>query len=233
LEEAAKLMEEVRRIQERLADRHHELPEYRQELATTCSNLALLLEDLPGRAAEAEAAYEEARRDGRQLAEDHPDVPQYRRQLARTELNLGGFCLKKKRVAEAEAAWKAAVENHRQLIARHADAPEDQIALAVVLDRLGGIYSQTARPKEAGTAYREAIGLLEKDPSVIRKDDWAKTALRNAHWGMAEAMGAQGEYRHAAAELDRALALDSGSLRDVFLRRRAEFARLADRPGTK
>lgn len=316
LEEAAGLMEDARKTQKALADRHPELPEYRRDLAATCSDLALLENELPGRTADAEAMFREALDAQQRLVQEHTDVAEYRRGLGRTELNLGAFYYKHGRTADAEAAWKRALEIHRQLVARHGDVPDYEDGLAAVLNNLGNLDAETKRPQEAEAIYREALGIrrglvrkhpdqpnyqsslaianenlasllvasqrlkeaeavyreairsledlvknyrhvrayvvelgadytklgalladrpeeslasyrkamntLGSDPALARDLAPVRAVLRNAHWGAAEALQRQGKYRDAVAELDQALALEPGPLRDLLRLGRAE-----------
>jgi Flp pilus assembly protein TadD len=88
-------------LQERLVAEHPQVPQYRQLLASTHSNLGLLLKDI-GRVADAEKAYRQALQLYERLVAEHPQVPQYRQELARTHNNLGVLLRATGRVADAE-----------------------------------------------------------------------------------------------------------------------------------
>src|SRR5207244_5468059 len=102
--------------------------EYRQELALSHHNLAVLLKDL-GRAQEAEDAYREAIALQKQLTTEFPAKPGYRQDLARSRNNLGMLLKDKGRLKEAEEAYREAIALYKPL-AEPSPHPDYRVGLA-------------------------------------------------------------------------------------------------------
>jgi Flp pilus assembly protein TadD len=102
--EAEKAYRQALQLYERLVAEHPQVPQYRQELATTHNNLGVLLQ-ATGRVADAEKAYRQALQLRERLVAEHPQVPEYRQELATTHNNLGVLLQATGRVAEAEKAF--------------------------------------------------------------------------------------------------------------------------------
>jgi Flp pilus assembly protein TadD len=74
-DEAEKAFRQALPLYEQLVAEHPQVPEYRQQLATTHNNLGALLK-ATGRAGEAEKAYRQALQLREQLVSEHPQVPE-------------------------------------------------------------------------------------------------------------------------------------------------------------
>ncbi|HEV3005606.1 MAG TPA: serine/threonine-protein kinase, partial [Pirellulales bacterium] len=105
--------ERMRTIFTKLAAEFPTLRDYRSDLATSHSNLGVLLKSI-GKSREAEAAYRAALTIQKKLAAEFPTVPEYRRAVAVSHINLGVVL---DELGEQEAEYRAAQTIQEKLAA--------------------------------------------------------------------------------------------------------------------
>jgi tetratricopeptide (TPR) repeat protein len=137
------------------------VPNYRQELARTHSNLGTVL-DRTGRPQQAEAAYRAALDVQKALAGDFPAMPSYRHLLAVTHTNLGILLRDTARPQEAEGAYRNALDILKPLVAVFPHVPEYHSDVGNTLDEL----AELARRRKD---YPAARRLLEEAEPYLKK----------------------------------------------------------------
>jgi serine/threonine protein kinase/Flp pilus assembly protein TadD len=160
-EPAEKAYRQALQLCEQLVAEHPQVPEYRQDLATTHNNLGVLLKDT-GRPAEAEKAYRQALQLRERLVAEHPQVPEYRQGLAGTHTNLGVLLEASGRLADAEKAYRQALQLYQRLVAEHPQVPQYRQELASTHNNLGALLETTGRAAEAEKAFRQVLQLRER-----------------------------------------------------------------------
>ena len=158
--------------QQELVDRwpgHAEAARFRNDLATSQSNLALL-EDQAGQLASAESKYRAAIALQQALVADHPREPRYLAQLATSYNNLS-FLYAKSDAARAGAFCRQALELQQKLVAEYPQVAEYQSDLGLSYNNLGALESRAQHPDAAKQAYQQAVGTLRglvgKSPAVL------------------------------------------------------------------
>src|SRR5262249_39258940 len=136
-------------------------PEYRHELATTCTNQAILRGQGPRDLLRAEAAVREAIGLLRQLADDFPALPDYRLALAKGLHNLGLLLKQGGRPGPAEDAYRQALALREARVREGPDVPAYRHDLALSHANLSYLL-RTDRPAAARAALGKAIAHWEK-----------------------------------------------------------------------
>jgi hypothetical protein len=120
------------------------------------------------------------------------------------------------RNSEAEPLMLKAIALWKTLVAEQPGVAEPARLLGGTLSNLGQLKLLTGRPRETVPHCTEAIGLLNGVVKQVPGDAEARLFLRNAHWMRAEALTRLGQYADTVADWDRAIALDSGTMRPGF-----------------
>jgi serine/threonine-protein kinase len=196
-------------IRKALANEFPDVPEYRQDLAETYSNLGELLHNLGRRTGPdgAEAAHRSALAIRKKLADDYANVPEFREDLAASHNNLGLVLADLDRVTGqdgADSAHRAALAIYEDLAAGAPEVASYAVGLGGTYGHLGDLVN-TTRPQEALAWYGRALGTLEpivaRDPRLIL----ARAYLASAYHGRAETLDRLGRQPEAARDWDKAL----------------------------
>ena len=142
---------------------------YEVDVATTCNNLAGLLDDL-NRKPEAEQLYREALEIYRRLAKDNPDV--YEASVATICNNLAGLLDSINQKPKAEPLYREALKILRRLAKDNPSAYEADVA--TTCNNLAGLLDSINRKPEAEELFRKALEIrrrLAKDnPDAYEAD---------------------------------------------------------------
>jgi serine/threonine protein kinase/Tfp pilus assembly protein PilF len=145
------------------------VPTYKQELAASHAELAVLLQ-ATGRQAEADKEFTQALEIRSKIASEFPWVPDFSRKLASTYNNRGILLLSSNRLPEAEHVYFEAQKLLVELTTRFPDVPDYQQELAGIYLNLGTYYSSVGQPLEAenyyGKALRNREALARRYPQV-------------------------------------------------------------------
>ncbi|MBI3411638.1 MAG: protein kinase [Planctomycetes bacterium] len=144
-----------------LVEKFAQVPVYRQDLAATYANLAILYQ-AASRQKEADAAYEEALNIQIKAANDFPLLPDNRRRLASTYINRGNMLLGTNRLQQGEADFLKAHDLLEPLSKKFPDVPEYQAELATALLNLGTAAFSSNRIPEGKTFFESALAVREK-----------------------------------------------------------------------
>ncbi len=181
------------------------VPEYRQILAVSHSNLGALLADLGQRVA-AEEQYRKGLAIQERLVADFPKVPVYRQDLAMSHNNLGNLLsdLGQRVVAEQ---YRKGLAIQESLVADFPKVPEYQVDLGCSYGNYGNLICRGDNPAESLKWLGRAIDCLQAVHKKDERDARAKEYLRNSHWGRAEAHDLLQKFAEAVKDWDRAIAL--------------------------
>jgi tetratricopeptide (TPR) repeat protein/tRNA A-37 threonylcarbamoyl transferase component Bud32 len=230
-QQAEKTLRDARTLCVKLADEFRNVPDYRQELARSHTNLGLLFAE-ERRKDEAEEAYRQALAIREQLVAEWPTVPSYQQELARTQMYLGRLWRQTpERRADADKVLQQALTRQRQLAQSYPSVPVYKHDLGNGLINLGKFLHDQGDLEQARQHFQEAIELqraaLEPNPrqpgfrrALFRAYDGLSDTLfqMKDHAGLARTAeeiavgilgGPEGQY-HAARYLARA-ALATGS----------------------
>lgn len=144
-----------------LVEKFAQVPVYRQDLAATYANLAILYQ-AASRQKEADAASEEALNIQIKAARDFPLLPDNRRRLASTYINRGNLLLGTNRPQQSEADFLKARDLLEPLTKKFPDVPEYQAELATALLNLGTAAFSSNRIPEGKDYFEKALALREK-----------------------------------------------------------------------
>jgi tetratricopeptide (TPR) repeat protein len=197
----------ARKYYERLKDEHGEVPDYRDTLGSTLNNLALI-HSLLNQHDEVPALMKGAIDIRRKLTEEYPDNFLYRANLGSSQRNFGDWLVGRNRVEESEGPYRAASETYAALVERFPEDLEYAAHLGALYNRMGLVALELDRLKDAQEWCLKAQNFWQARPASLRDLPQGKTILRDAHWGCAEALSRLGQHARAAAEWERAYALD-------------------------
>jgi serine/threonine-protein kinase len=209
LKESEVAYHEVLAIQEQLAARFPNEPQYRLELARSHHNLAHLLETT-GRREEAARSYQKAIAIKTQLAADFPGEPQYRQSLAVTHHSLGNLLVDAGQLQEAEKEYQNALTIQKELVAQYPkdpNAPLYRKNLAESLNSLGTLLQATGRPEEATKAYQDALAMKKQLAAEFPDVPEYRENLALSHLNLGVLLEATRRLQDAGQEYQDALAL--------------------------
>ena len=170
--QAERYYREELEIERRLAEANPAL--FLPDVATTCNNLAILLENTN----RMETAHRGALEIYKRLAEANPAA--FESYVATTCNNLGNLLLKNtNRMEEAETVYREALEIYKRLAKTNPAAFESYVAAAC--NNLGNLLKDTNRMKEALKSYWEALEiymrLAETNPDAF--ESYVATTYNN------------------------------------------------------
>jgi len=158
LAEAEEELSEARDLCRKLVEDFPDVPEYRQELASSLVNFGLATRDQPGRKRQAaEGAMREALTLRQRLVKECPAVPRYQRELARSHDLLGRLLDVAGQAEAAEAQWQAALALQRKLVLDHPTIPGFLNDLGNTLDGLGESSLRRQQATAARSCLEEAV----------------------------------------------------------------------------
>jgi eukaryotic-like serine/threonine-protein kinase len=193
---------EAVQLQDRLVKDFLYTPAYRQELANSFSDLAILLQTT-GRQKEADDAYNQALDLQRKIVKDFSHLPDYRFSLGSSLNNRAIMLLGTNRSKEAEAAFLEAMNVFVKLKEENADIPQYAMELADTCQNLGAVW-QVTQPKKALDIVRQATEvraeLARKNPDSTEHQE--KLARAEGNLGLMllsqkNAQSAQTNFRRA------------------------------------
>ncbi|HMP04559.1 MAG TPA: tetratricopeptide repeat protein, partial [Gemmatales bacterium] len=193
-------------LQKQLAADFPTRPGFRQELASSHTNLGNLFKNT-GRLREAEAAYADALALQKQLAADFPTRPGFRQELASSHTNLGNLFKNTGRLREAEAAYADALALQKQLAADFPTRPDFRQDLARSHLNLGVLLKDTGRQKEAEAAYVDALAIFKQLATDFPTRPDFRQDLASSHTNLGVLLKNTGRLREAEAAYAEALAL--------------------------
>jgi tetratricopeptide (TPR) repeat protein len=165
------------------------VPRYRQDLARSHDNLAMLLADLK-QFAEAEAAFRQALVHRVQLADEFPGIASHRIDLAATQLHLGQLFRIQHRPAEALPWYDQALAMLQPL---HQEAPND----VGIRNLLGHVRWDRARAFNPLQQSTEALADWDRAVELVPPAERSQVRL-----GRARAWVQAGKTAEAVAEAD-------------------------------
>jgi tetratricopeptide (TPR) repeat protein len=232
--EALSAAERVVVIQQKLANAHPELIQFRSDLAASYSAVGYLL-NVTGRPVEALAAFERSLAIVRKLAGANANVTRFQDQLAGAYGSIAWVYKMTGKPAEALAEYEHELAIRRKLIEADPSVRMHQTHMATCLGQIGGIHREAGRHSEAARASREASAILER-LSILEPIDCYNMACHNATLvGIAITPGSgmtAAEGRHAAEQaiewLHRAVA--RGYRNVALMRRDPDLDPLRSRP---
>ena len=181
-----------------------ENPAYRDGLADTEHNVAMLL-DHTGDTAAAEAAYRRALALREALVKDFPATTHYRRDLALHHSNLGTLLKGRGETAAAEAAYRRALELRQRLAADFPETPEHRSGLAASHNSLGNLLAGLGDATAAEAACRRAFELFERLAADFPEVPEYRSGLAASHNNLGTVLDDRGATAAAEAAYLRAL----------------------------
>ena len=158
LEEALAAYRRVQEVQERLVLQEPDVPRYRQELASSHFNQAMILAALNRREQESEA-YQRARAIREKLLQTHPDLLDNRSDLATTLNNWALTLWALGRRDEALVHLQRAIELQREALTKAPQSLHYRRGLSVHYAALADLQRQRGRAAEAVAATTERAKL--------------------------------------------------------------------------
>ena len=147
-------------LQDTLAKNFLYTPAYKQELADSYSDLAILLQSA-GRQKEADEAYEHALDSQRRIVKDFAHLPDYRFNLGVSLNNRAIMLLSANRAKDAETAFVEAMNIFSKLKDENPDVAQYAMEYADTCQNLGAVW-QPAQPKKALDVVRQAMRMWEE-----------------------------------------------------------------------
>jgi eukaryotic-like serine/threonine-protein kinase len=191
-------------ILEGLAASSPVVPEHRESLAGTLSNLGVLLSDT-GRNAESEQAYRRAISICEGVLATSPASTEVRFGLAKSVSNLGVLFSDTGRNGEAEQAYRRSIALYKHLVRDSPEAGQYRSGLAQTLANLGMLEKDVGRLAEAEKLYREAIALFEKRAAEMPAVPEYRCDLGTSYLNLYAPLEGTGRYQDAEQAIRRAI----------------------------
>ncbi|HZU37132.1 MAG TPA: tetratricopeptide repeat protein, partial [Gemmataceae bacterium] len=181
-------------------------PRYRQQLARSQRNLAVLLDRL-GKVAAAEQQFRRVLTTWENLSADFPGVPQYRQDLAASHISMG-ICLDERgKFAAAEEQYQRAFRMLEKLVVEYPTVVQYRQNLARGHNNLAILLVREDKHAQAEQQYRLALGLWEKLASDHPAVPQYRQDLADARLGLAGLLVHRGKRAEANQQSRKALAL--------------------------
>jgi tetratricopeptide (TPR) repeat protein len=208
-----------------------DLPRYGSLLADHYNGLGNFFIDQE-KFTEAEPALREALALRTTLAAEHRNQSHFAYLLAETQRDLGGVVLRLGRAGEAEPLLRAALRQQEKFLGDYPDVTDLRVAVAATQVNMAALLRDGGAADQALPMLTQAVATLEP---VARQEPLRPTIrpyLRDAHANRAETLQRLGRYGEAAADWDRAAALDDGRQRPrLSLNTATALARAGDAEG--
>jgi len=193
-------------IRQQLRAEQPAAPECRLQLAVALNDLGNLYQFM-GKPALGATTHEKARALCQQLIEDDPKAPDYQSELARTLVYLGYEVTNfRQDFAQGVALARQAAGLLKRLVQDHPRVVDYQLRLAETLASLSMDYSNLRKPEQAKNAAKEAVEvakqLVRAHPDLPEYQK--QLSLISANYALALAQ--LGDYKHAAVEVESAVA---------------------------
>jgi serine/threonine protein kinase/Tfp pilus assembly protein PilF len=204
LQEAEKDFDQAVSIYKQLAADFPARPEFRQELARSQHNRAMLLRDT-GRLKEAEQDYDQALSIRKQLAADFPARPEFRQDLAGSHTNRGVLLSDTGRPRQAEQDLAQALSIYKQLAAEFPSRPEFHNDLAGSHTNRGILLRQAGRLPEAEKDFDQALSIQKQLAADFPSRPEFRQDLAKHHNNRGMLLRDMGRLKEAEQDYDQAL----------------------------
>jgi serine/threonine protein kinase len=178
-------------------------PKDRHGHAQIYSGLGATLTELK-RMPDAEDAFRRSVEICRKLADDFPAVLKYRQSLASFTENLAYFLTRQGKDSAAEEPYRQALEMRKAILAQGGPLLDYRQELARAYHNLANVQSVTQRPREAETTWRAALEIWNQLAVDFPRIADVQNGLSLALVRVAGLQNQRGEFKAAAALLERA-----------------------------
>jgi tetratricopeptide (TPR) repeat protein len=206
LQEAEKDFDQAVSIYKELAADFPTRAEFRQELARSHHNRAILLRDT-GRLKEAEQDYDQALNIRKQLAADFPARPEFRHDLAGSHTNRGVLLSDTGRPRQAEQDLAQALSIHKQLAAEFPSRPEFLNDLAGSHTNRGILLRQAGRLPETEKDFDQALSIYKQLAADFPSRPEYRQELAASHNNRGALLSDTGRHKEAEEDYDHALSI--------------------------
>jgi serine/threonine protein kinase/tetratricopeptide (TPR) repeat protein len=193
-EEAMTGYREAIALCQKLVDDYPGVPQHRQHLALTYSQLGFVFNDL-GKQQERETAVRQALALSEKLAADFPDEPEYRLDESNSHHSLGWLLHNQGKYVEAESSYRRALALDDQLMAASPAVAKYRGNMANTHKALGALLTDQGKFAAAQAAHRQAISLLEELVDDFPAVPDYRDSLAESHTALGVAFGNQGKQR--------------------------------------
>jgi tetratricopeptide (TPR) repeat protein/tRNA A-37 threonylcarbamoyl transferase component Bud32 len=204
--QAREAYERARELFQSLVKTAPDFPGYRNDLASTHNNMALVLTAL-GQPDQALKEHEAARGVLRELIETHPDSPEFELHLAGTHDQMGKLLSDLRQSERSLAEFQQARELLHKLMKAHPGLRECRHDLARTHTNLGALLTQMGKRKEALIEYQEAVALGQKLISEQPDRPYNQHNLAVSYLNLGQLHRLMGQREQALAEYRQALKL--------------------------
>jgi tetratricopeptide (TPR) repeat protein len=211
-------------VQEKFADEHSKIPEFRFHTASKLAELTLAL----GKTNEFKEALRYAKLGDevfKKLATDFPSNPKYRRHHADGFANQATLLSVLKSDAEAEKLSREGIRQWQKMIADFPGVPDYRHTLAMNYQRFGQQLGARKKYQEAEDAYREMVRIDERLLEENRQDAQQHFDLARGYRSIGIMKECQDRPADAIENYSRAIALQEKALK-LNLRQRDWLADL-------
>jgi tetratricopeptide (TPR) repeat protein len=206
LKEAKKDYDRALSIYKQLAADFPSSPEFRQGLANSHNNRAILLGDA-GRLNEAEKDYDRALRIRKQLAAEIPSRPDFRQELAQSHHNRGDLLQATGRPQEAEKDYDRALSIQKQLAADFPSRPDFRQDLVKHHSNRGNLLRDMGRPQEAEQDFVRALSIQKQLAADFPSQPEFRQNLAKSYHSRGALLRRAGRLQEAEKDYDRALSI--------------------------
>ena len=148
-------------IRQKLVEQFPDVQQYRQDLANSHNNLAIVLRTL-GKPEESHAEYDAALVIQKNLVEQFPAVHAYREKLANSHGNLGILLQDGGKFDAASAEYQAALDIREKLVEQSPTEPVYRQHLANDHNSLGNLLKERGQFEEARAKFQTASEILKR-----------------------------------------------------------------------
>jgi tetratricopeptide (TPR) repeat protein len=206
LEQAETLLMSAEGRRRRLAEKHNQLPQYRDDLAASLDSMGRLLH--------ARNDYEAAASDYRmalaireELRNKFPDVPKYEIAYAASQMNLGYLYKDDRRYAEAANYFRIAIDVLNRVVAENPETVAYHEHLAGANYNLAIVLSLEGELNEAKKYCHAAIQIQQQIGAATSGDGSAEMGLAGCYDLLALIQEDQGEAAAAAVTYEKLITL--------------------------
>ncbi len=191
---------------QKLVTQFPQVPNYQRYLAR-CDYFLGGVHRAQEKLADARSDYEAARDLQRKLTSRFSEVALYRAQLADSHLGLGDLLFLQGEEQAGHAEVYAGIDLLRTLVEEAPNVPEYRITLAGVKYAQGRLSLNAGDSAGSILPFIQAIELLKPIQGKEQEDSRARTILRNAHWGKAQAFQFGEQYEESLQDWEQVIAL--------------------------
>lgn len=183
---------------EQLVEEFPDEPEYRSDLAATCSNLCVLYDDKLHNPEASKKLLDRSLAIREQLAAENPDDDDYQHDLGFSYQVRANWLRDNDRGDEAEEAFQKAIAIRTRLVEKSPKKKSYNAELARCYGSLGWFYSRSDRSDEANEYFEKSLGIREELLQKYPRD-------RGLQDDFARALGSIGDNYYKRGKYDKAL----------------------------